>query len=225
MGSFPAGRLPAQGFLWNDGNVIPLGKPASATNSTANAISNNGVICGYYSIADPQGTGGYKRRALAWIKGQMIDLGTLSGFLQSRATALNDSGVIVGYADNPPLLGNGVKGFVWRSGQMIAIAELLAPQYSQYQVRYTYGINNNGEIAAVVKSSTASDPSAAVLTPLPPHPGDTNCDWLTNIDDLVNVITAWGTSPAPQPFSGSPDLNDNGTVNIDDLVLVVVNWG
>ena len=65
---------------------------------------------------------------------------------------------------------------------------------------------------------------AALLTPLPPVFGDTNCDRLVNIDDLVAVITAWGTSPAPIPFSGSPDVNSDGIVNIDDLVDVITHW-
>ena len=91
-------------------------------------------------------------------------------------------------------------------------------------IEYAYGINTAGQIAATIYSSSSGE-RAALLTPLPPHAGDTNCDWLTNIDDLLNVINAWGTHPAPVPFNGSPDLSNDQNVNIDDLLAVITNWG
>jgi hypothetical protein len=60
-------------------------------------------------------------------------------------------------------------------------------------------------------------------------PSDTDFDFTTNVDDLVNVITLWGTS-GQQPgvraditdaFGGAPD----GTVDVNDLNAVIINWG
>ena len=214
----------AEAFLWHNGVTTPLGKPRGATNSNANAISNTGIICGHYTIADPQGAGGYKPRALAWINGQMVDLGVLPGYLNSRALDVNDSGTIVGNCNNPPLLGNGVNAFLWRDGQMFALSDLLAPEFAQYQVWYARNINNSGQIAATLKPPLVHDVGAR-LDPIPPRSGDTNCDWLVNVNDLLNIINAWGPAAAKTPFQGSPDLNDDGTVNVNDLLAVINDWG
>jgi hypothetical protein len=48
---------------------------------------------------------------------------------------------------------------------------------------------------------------------------DTNLDDSVDVNDLVNVITAWGTA---NPVF---DVNHDGTVNVNDLVLVITNWG
>lgn len=56
------------------------------------------------------------------------------------------------------------------------------------------------------------------------QPPDINRDGFVNIDDLVAVITAWGSCPSP-PFPCPADVNRDGLVNIDDLVAVIVSWG
>lgn len=53
----------------------------------------------------------------------------------------------------------------------------------------------------------------------PARPGDTNCDGLVNVTDLIAVILAWGTNDP------RADVNDDGIVNVDDLLLVILNWG
>jgi hypothetical protein len=65
----------------------------------------------------------------------------------------------------------------------------------------------------------AWDVAVAWLFPVPPSPGDVNGDGVTNIDDLLAIISAWGTC------SGCPaDIDGNGLVNIDDLLTVINNW-
>lgn len=64
----------------------------------------------------------------------------------------------------------------------------------------------------------------AVLFVFKPSPGgvvgDINGDGLVNSDDLVAVISQWGSC------AGCPaDVNDNGVVNTDDLMVVLGNWG
>ena len=222
MGVAPVAQFPAEAFLWDNGITTPLGKPHGATNSTANAISSSGIICGYFTQADPQGPGGYARKALAWIDGKMIPLGVLPGYVQSLAFDVNDSGEIVGYCSKPP---SGASiAFIWRDGHMKALGDLLAPGYSNHQVWYAYGINSQGQITAAVKLPQMSE-RAALLTPIPPRSGDTNCDWLVNVNDLLNIINAWGPAAAKTPFQGSPDLNDDGTVNVNDLLAVINDWG
>jgi hypothetical protein len=60
----------------------------------------------------------------------------------------------------------------------------------------------------------------AIAWMIPKKPGDVNGDGFVNIDDLLGVISAWGTCP------GCPaDLTGGGLVNIDDLLAVINGWG
>ncbi len=59
--------------------------------------------------------------------------------------------------------------------------------------------------------------------------GDTNADDVVNVDDLINVILAWGDCPPPPP-SGGPsdcpaDVNNSGSVDVDDMIMVILNGG
>ena len=50
-------------------------------------------------------------------------------------------------------------------------------------------------------------------------PGDTNGDNTVDLDDLLSVIGAWGTTDSPA------DLDCSGTVDLGDLLEVIGNWG
>lgn len=53
--------------------------------------------------------------------------------------------------------------------------------------------------------------------------GDVNGDDVVNVDDLIAVILAWGTCPAP-PMPCPADVNASGEVDVDDLIVVILNW-
>ena len=48
---------------------------------------------------------------------------------------------------------------------------------------------------------------------------DTNGDLLVDVQDMVNVILAWGTDDA------AADVDGSGIVDVNDLVQVVLDWG
>ena len=50
-------------------------------------------------------------------------------------------------------------------------------------------------------------------------PADPTHDGVTNIDDLLAIINAWGV------FGGYTDVNHDGVTNIDDLLAVINAWG
>ena len=50
--------------------------------------------------------------------------------------------------------------------------------------------------------------------------GDVDGNGYTNVDDLIEILVAWGDSSY-----GPADLNQDGTVNSVDLGLVLVGWG
>jgi hypothetical protein len=51
----------------------------------------------------------------------------------------------------------------------------------------------------------------------PPPEGD----GVTNVDDLLFLIGAWGPCPDPCP----PDLDGDGAVELDDLLILLGAWG
>ncbi|UCD76175.1 MAG: hypothetical protein JSV91_04480 [Phycisphaerales bacterium] len=85
-------------------------------------------------------------------------------------------------------------------------------------------------------SGTIGQPDAGVMTggdftitggfwagsppPGEPCPADVNDDGKVNIDDLFQILGAWGTcDECPE------DINDDGKVNIDDLFIILGQWG
>jgi hypothetical protein len=53
-----------------------------------------------------------------------------------------------------------------------------------------------------------------------PCPADVNLDGKVNIDDLFQILGAWGLcDDCPE------DINDDGKVNIDDLFIILGDWG
>ena len=65
---------------------------------------------------------------------------------------------------------------------------------------------------------------AGTVDVLPTSLADVNRDNRVNVNDLVEVVTAWGLCPDP-PATCAADITLDGRVNVDDLVEVIVNWG
>jgi hypothetical protein len=72
----------------------------------------------------------------------------------------------------------------------------------------------------------AVDPAAGDDTPGAPNPrcqapcsADLNGDQIVDVQDLIEVILAWGTN---DPLA---DIDGDGTVDVGDLIVVVLTWG
>src|SRR5436190_21674235 len=112
---------------------------------------------------------------------------------------------------------------MWRDGQTYLLNDLIPPAL-HIDIDLVWAISNAGQIAGGARVLNAQgqltgDYVAVRLTPIPPKPGDMNCDDLVNIDDLVGVITRWNDDGGPA------DLDHNGTVGIGDLMEVLMHWG
>jgi len=55
--------------------------------------------------------------------------------------------------------------------------------------------------------------------------GDTNADGDVDVDDLLSVISHWGSCPAPCPSDVAPVGVPNGVIDVNDLLTVITNWG
>ena len=81
----------AQGFLWSDGRLTPLGFFPGGYSSLPRAIAPNGDVAGFATVPDPDAPWGYWARAFRFRSGHLFNLGVLPGFASSYGIAANDS--------------------------------------------------------------------------------------------------------------------------------------
>lgn len=96
-----------------------------------------------------------------------------------------------------------------------------------------HDINDSGWIVAygrLINTMSVNLPTdfggnyLVLLTPDVRCPADVTGNGCINIDDLVAVITTWGTNCGPGQFCTNADVNCDYVVNIDDLVAVNTSW-
>ena len=223
MGHDPYPIWGATPFIWQDGttNILPLPSVAANDSGTALAINNLGDACGFYYIENASKAVPYLRRGCAWIGGQVIDLGTLPGCNETHPLDMNDAREIVGYCE-PAGSGPNVP-FLWRNGVMYDLRTLTPPPPIGPTMYIAAGINNKGQITGYGEVPLPVGHGVAfLLTPaLPATPGDTNCDSIINVVDLLAVIMHW----SPGPVGGDPaDLNRDNRIDVNDLLQVIMHW-
>jgi probable HAF family extracellular repeat protein len=143
------------------GTAPPPGFGASAGyNAIANAINTAGQIVGYSTY---NGAPYYyaEHAFLTSAAGPMQDLGTLGGNF-SYAFGINNSGEIVGQATTAGDAAN--DGFLYTGGTMVDLNTLIGSG-SGWSVSTAWAINDNGQIAATVKSSSDGTYHPARLDP------------------------------------------------------------
>ncbi|MHC5005461.1 MAG: multiheme c-type cytochrome [Planctomycetota bacterium] len=64
----------------------------------------------------------------------------------------------------------------------------------------------------------------AIIELAPPGSPDVDGDGTVTVDDLIDVILAWGPCSDP-PVPCPADTDCNGTVDVDDLINVILHWG
>jgi probable HAF family extracellular repeat protein len=208
-----------EAFVWQNGKTTPLGYPAGGVNSEAEAISNNGKVCGGCIMPHPSGSG-WVLRAFHWSDGVMQDLGTLPGLERSIARDINNDGGVVGEC----FFGGPSTAFIWHNDVMSDLNDFIAPDL-ELELTQGVAINDNGQILCAAKDETNSF-VAVLLTPIPSPIGDFNCDSTVNVDDLLGVINNWAKTP-PKGAKWFPpgDFDHDGIVELDDLMIVIDNWG
>ena len=80
--------------------------------------------------------------------------------------------------------------------------------------------------AAIVlfRPGTPSGVLVDTVGPKPILPGDVNGDEVVDVNDLIELIQAWGPCP-PEPDTLCPaDIGGNGVVDVNDLVVLIESW-
>ncbi|MCH8153302.1 MAG: hypothetical protein IH830_13130 [Planctomycetes bacterium] len=204
-----------EGFLWEDGNVTLLGSIPGGFTSSASAVNGFGTIAGSGRIrmdGFPVGA----TRAFLWERGEFTMLGTLPDHALSGVGDISDLRIVVGISGNVDGNPNISDGFIWRSGLMTNLNDLV-PLDPSILIQNATAIGNSGQIVAN-GHDPKSDVVAFLLTPIQPL-GDLDRDCTVGINDLLLLLQQWGMTNSPA------DLNGDGTVGILDLLILLANWG
>ena len=88
---------------------------------------------------------------------------------------------------------------------------------SEFRLRFTASDLNDGSIVEAGVDAISIDQlycdDASV-------PGDANADGVVSVDDILYIISLWGTTCS----NCSADLSGDGMIGVDDLLLVIANW-
>jgi len=199
-------------FILNNGTVSDLGIDLPGAYATeARAINDRQEACGVW-WTDTDEPIGFLWRGFFWDGERLVDLPT-GGYVGAIARDLNEQSQIIGNlsvssaSGGPPAL--------WDDLRLYRIDLMTGPL--PFAIAECIAINNGGRIAAIGVDDGGD--IGVILTPVLPKLGDTNCDEIVNVVDLLNVIRQWYRD------GGREDLNDDGVVNVLDLFEVIVNWG
>lgn len=88
--------------------------------------------------------------------------------------------------------------------------------------QYELNIQTIAAVDAMVPPNGTGESSFDIVAQFQ-RASDANIDGSVNVDDLLEVIGAWGACPAIPAFCPI-DMDGDGSVEVDDLLLVIVNW-
>ncbi len=190
--------------LWTGTQFIPTPPMPDGSTPFPRRINNLGAIAGTASL------GASTSQPFVWLGGRVDLLGTLPGANRGGSGGITSEGTVTGLNT---LIGGGQRAYVWAHNEMRDLTALV--NQPGFILTRGMGISENGIIIADAPSSTC-----AVLSPVLPRLGDTNCDAIVNVADLLAVIMNWG--PCENCVQ---DMNHDGQVEHQDLLIVIMNWG
>jgi hypothetical protein len=122
---------------------------------------------------------------------------------------------------------------VYANSQVIGTQPLFLPSGSSNSLPFTW--NTTGEaFGNYTISAYASPVSGGNNTTNNPYiggwvavtiPGDLNADFKVNLEDLVLLALAYGSTPGAPNWNPNADIDGNGIVGLSDLVLLALHYG
>lgn len=200
--------------IWNGESVQNLGPIPGGESSSGAAILPGGRIVGAGAVKGSNFTWPLPFR---YTTGEIVLLPVLGGeFDLGNANAINAAGVIVGSC-RTRVINPTRRACVWQEDVVRDLNSLVMLPEGIYMLRSCTGIASDGRI---VVSGVNDDGAiiAVVVSPVLASPGDTNCDAVVNVLDLLAVINGWGQTDSVG------DLNSDDHVDVIDLLIVINHW-
>lgn len=195
-GSFLAGDVNFDPFLWDGDKLIDLLAPPFSGGGEANWINEAGEAVGIAVLpAQCPGSQTDMVHAFLWRGGTITDLGSVSGTSLSRADFINSQSQVVGGSwacDNSVF-----DGFLWENGSMVDLNELV-PANSALHIVWAPFINDEGVIGVFANTSNG-DLHAALLIPCDEnHPDVEGCDYSMVDGSAIAKDAALNVTAQPQ---------------------------
>ncbi len=201
----------ARGFVWRHGQLTILPAVPGALNSVVCAVlDEDHLVLSAIEVVN----GVQRARGFALYRTAFTSLGVLPGWDNTFVWNVDQRGQVIGGCGNAS---NGLTfAFIWRDGRLIPIESLVvsgtallgeAQDVSTSGIIVGTGVNAHGDGVGII------------LAPAPNRVGDTNCDLVVNVADMLNVINRWGACDAC-----SSDVDGDRDVDVFDLIQVVLNW-
>jgi probable HAF family extracellular repeat protein len=184
--SSPAGDQSQHAFLWENGSLRDLGGSLGGNNTGAFVINEDGQAVGFASFP-----GDTVNHATLWKHvGEMADLGTLGDDQCSFATGINAGGQVVGgsISDCNP---DNTRAFLWEDGSIFDLNALIPPG-SSIHLKFTYTINNRGEIAGEGVDNSGNGHAFLLIPCDENHPDVEGCDY--------RLVDAAAAPQGPAPY-------------------------
>jgi hypothetical protein len=193
-----------QSFFCSAGSMTVFGPVPNGTYSDARAVNNAGLVV----------AGGNSAVGYLW-DGRFLPLPTLNAdYNTCSLNALND---IRGAAGSCRIgTTQNVKPIIWANQSPRDLSVLTTP-VANLILDYAGDITNGWVVRCGAHYGARN--VVVILRPVFPRLGDTDCNSVINIDDLIRVINQWGPCP-----SCDADVNGDSLVNIDDLLTVITHW-
>lgn len=219
MGTSPG--IDSHAFIWNDPVLTDLGLAHNTFSTWARGINNidEALVRGEFDDREPTDriNGSFLLR-----KGKFTDLGQLPGYDVIDGFDLNDQSQIVGLARAVNSSNEPDVGFIWQSGVIENLNDLINPN-ALITIHRALAINNLGQILVRATSQELGEVVAVILTPTEVPLADINGDCEVDVADLHILLNSWGSC---SDCSYCPaDLNNDCKVSIYDLLLLFSNWG
>ncbi|MBI5863735.1 MAG: hypothetical protein HZB38_04360 [Planctomycetes bacterium] len=189
------------------GDTVHWLAESNVVNTEARAISENGIVAGEGATSYDPYSPDFRHVGLVW--DGPVNTSTIrppAGYRDTSCQGVSNAGRVVGLHNNPL-----VRNYVWQNGIEYDLRQLVPGS----GISFPRAINDFGQIVA----HTAI--GRLVLTPVWKL-GDLSGDCIVNLDDLLCLLSDFGTT-ADTPPRGDVDLD--GDVDIADLALLLSNWG
>jgi uncharacterized membrane protein len=199
--------------IWTDSKLVNVGPIPSGLSSDAGRLGNGGtLLTGGIVQQSPLVTQAF---AYNFHESRFDELPRLPDATGGGGRAIADNGTIIGDCSYPG--GSPRRACLWVNFKPFDVTTLIdaGPGFLAKEGR---GITHNDVLLSNGDTTTQSSVSF-VLQPVWPVPGDTNCDELVDVEDLIRVILDWG---ACEGCLG--DVTANGVVDVDDFIEVILNW-